>query len=589
MANLNNPTEIAREAFRLLATRRIPPTPENYQILYHEIAGVVPNNNETFPSTQAKLLADALPRVSPEQLRLNRELEQAIRNEQWEMYQAHLINYVNALADTQQLAWNELIGELIRNWESRQADLTQAKKREALEHVLNTAGRNPERLFSRLQNLCRSWGQGLSANELPLADGESPAAAARPGAAAEPAEAPAAQNELRELFAFTLDTAIASQLGEAPRLAEEAKLLANEVRRASRPAAVQELTARLRKFAFRLELQAEDQGELRKGLLALLRLLVENISELLVDDHWLSGQVEIIRSIIDQPLSQRTIEDAERRIKDVIFKQSQLKQSLRDAKEALKHMLTGFVDHLADFAGATSSYHDKIGGFAEKISAANDIGELEQVIAEVMRETRDIQSSAQRSRDELRATQRKVLEANEKIEALEQELEQASQLVRYDQLTGVLNRRGMEEMFDKEIGRAGRRQTPLSVALLDIDNFKKLNDSLGHQAGDQALIHLATVVRETLRPQDTVARFGGEEFVLLLPETTLDDAATVVTRVQRELTRRFFLHDNQKMLITFSGGVTEMRPGDLQDSILKRADAAMYQAKQSGKNRVCCG
>ena len=83
----------------------------------------------------------------------------------------------------------------------------------------------------------------------------------------------------------------------------------------------------------------------------------------------------------------------------------------------------------------------------------------------------------------------------------------------------------------------------LAVGLIDIDNFKKINDSFGHDVGDQALVHLAQVVRETLRPQDTLARYGGEEFVVILPDTPLESAVTAMVRVQRELTRQFFLHN----------------------------------------------
>ena len=164
----------------------------------------------------------------------------------------------------------------------------------------------------------------------------------------------------------------------------------------------------------------------------------------------------------------------------MIFKQSQLKAGLNDARNAIKQMLAGFVDHLADFADATSDFHDKIESCAAKVSAANDINELENVLGEVMRETRNIQINAQRSRDELRSTRQKVEESEARIRELEKELEETSDLVRHDQLTGVLNRRGMDDMFAKEIARAERHDSPLCVALLDIDNFKKLNDSLGH-------------------------------------------------------------------------------------------------------------
>ncbi|HEX6735976.1 MAG TPA: diguanylate cyclase [Azonexus sp.] len=577
MATLTNPFEIAREALRQLAVRRIPPTPDNYLTLYQEIAGIKPAA-EPFPERQLRALAGELPKATPDQLRLARQLDEAVKAANWDDYKTSLVHFVANLAEAQKLSWADLIGELLKQWDARHIGLTAARKREALEHVLSASSANPELLFTRLQGLLRSWGQGR--------EGE---AAGAPASEAAPAAGGAGDEllpQLRQLFAFTLETAIASQLLESPQLAGDARTLANDIRNAGSVAQMQEFMTRLKRFAFKLELLAEDQAELRASLLGLLRLLVENITELVLDDHWLHGQIEVVRDIIDKPLSQRAIDDAERRLKEVLFKQSQLKASLSEAREAIKQLLAGFVDQLADFADATSDYHDRIEECAGKISAARDIGELESVLGVVMRETRTIQINAQRSRDELRSMQQKVAESEARIHELELELEATGDLVRHDQLTGVLNRRGLDEMFAKEAARAQRHDTVLCVALLDLDNFKKLNDSLGHAAGDQALVHLAGVCRETLRPQDTVARFGGEEFIILLPETPLTDAVTAMTRLQRELTRKFFLNDNEKVLITFSCGVTQMRAGDDQATVIKRADEAMYQAKQTGKNRV---
>ena len=122
--------------------------------------------------------------------------------------------------------------------------------------------------------------------------------------------------------------------------------------------------------------------------------------------------------------------------------------------------------------------------------------------------------------------------------------------------------------------------------MLDIDNFKKLNDTLGHATGDQALTHLATVARECMRPQDTLARYGGEEFVILLPDTPLDKGVEAMTRLQRELTKRFFMAGAEKVLITFSAGVAQLVSDESGAEAIKRADQAMYLAKRAGKNRV---
>ncbi|MBT9520016.1 MAG: diguanylate cyclase [Dechloromonas sp.] len=582
MSTLTNPFEIARETLRLLAVRRIPPSPDNYQTLYHEIAGTKPAG-ALFPEIQLRSLAAALPKASPDQLRLARQLEEAVKAANWDDYKKYLSDFVAGLAESQKLAWSELIADLLRLWDAKHPGLTSARKRESLEHVLTSNAANPDTLFTRLQSLLRSWGQGKEAEAVNPAEAGNFEISSNSGLTVTTNDL---LPELRELFAFTLETAMATQLLESPQLSADAKVLAKDIRTASSPTQLQEFLTRLKRFAFKLELLAEDQAELRHSLLGLLRLLVGNITDLVLDDHWLHGQIEVVREIIDKPLSQRALDDAERRLKEVLYKQSQLKASLSEARDAIKSMLAGFVDHLADFAEATSDYHDKIESCAGKISSATDISQLESVLGEVMRETRTIQINAQRSRDELRITQKKVQESEARITELERELETTSDLVRHDQLTGVLNRRGLEEIFTKEAARATRHETSLCVALIDIDNFKKLNDSMGHDTGDEALIHLATICRETLRPQDTVARYGGEEFIILLPDTPLEDAVIALTRLQRELTKKFFLHANEKVLITFSAGVTQMHPEDMQTSVIKRADEAMYQAKQTGKNRV---
>jgi diguanylate cyclase len=140
--------------------------------------------------------------------------------------------------------------------------------------------------------------------------------------------------------------------------------------------------------------------------------------------------------------------------------------------------------------------------------------------------------------------------------------------------------------MEREIARSERKNLPLCVAVLDLDNFKRLNDTYGHQAGDEALVHLARVIKKTLRPTDIVARYGGEEFVCVFSETDLVPAVEVMKRLQRELTKRFFLHNNERLLITFSAGVARRDREESQESLIARADKAMYQAKLQGKNRV---
>lgn len=586
MAEFTQPSEIAREVLRRLAQQRIPPTPDNYLRLYHEIAGT--QAVEAFPERSLKTMVAGLPRNTPEQSKMVRQLESAVAARQWGGL-ATAMKDLLAKAGEAHPDWAGVIRELLIQSETPSVGLTVAKKREALDHVLTSAA-NPEMLLQRLNSLMRSWSQSHAAEGVQLVDGAvEPLPRGIPSTAAAPAPVATGKvlnPELRDLVGQLLENGIATLVADNADLSEEAQALAASIRAV---VSAEELTAfhgRLKKFTYRLQFVAEDQAEMRGSLLHLLKLLVENISEIVVDDQWLQGQIAIVADLVSQPPDLRRLDDVERKLKDLIYKQGALKKSLSDAQDRLKSMLATFVDRLADFSASTGDYHDKIEHCAQRISRAGDIAELTDVLDEVMKETRVIQISARNSRDELKEMRQRADEAEKEIFRLQKELAETSDMVRHDALTGALNRRGMDEALEHEVARARRHQAPLCMALLDIDNFKRLNDSLGHEVGDAALVHLVQVVKDTIRPQDTLARYGGEEFVILLPDTSLDDSVSAMTRVQRELTRRFFLHKNEKLLITFSCGVAELGGDEAPAEGMQRADAAMYLAKRGGKNRV---
>ncbi|HRO38023.1 GGDEF domain-containing protein [Thauera sp.] len=602
MPILSNPSEIAREALRQLALRRVAPTPDNYRKLYHEIAGTRPDD-DALPEAFVRKLARRLPRDSAERQRHGHQLDQALADGRHKAAEAALERYLDGLKLGEPQAWNELIGNLLRQWEARQTGWTPARKREALDRVLSAA--DPAALYTRLQGLLKSWALATTdadplavevpdevalradtSSERAGANAARPAAPLRSAAAAAPATDIATIEALRELVTISLGEALPPLLEEYPPLRETAAALCTEIASRSEAAGLREVGTRLRQFAHELELAAADEAEIRSGMLELLRMLLRNIDELVLDDRWLAGQIEMLREIVDSRPDPRKIDDAGRRLKELIYKQGQLKHTLAESQRHLRDMLAGFVDQLARFSESTGAYHDRIGQCAQRIAKANDITEIGPLLDEVMTETRSIQDEARRSRDELIVARSQASEAQERIVTLQNELEEASRLMRHDQLTGALNRRGLEEMFQTESARAQRRGTRLAVALLDIDHFKKLNDKLGHKVGDDALVHLAKVVRQHLRPQDVLARYGGEEFVILLPETGDADAQQALVRLQRELTREFFMTDMQKVVITFSAGITLMAEGESLENALERADTAMYQAKQAGRNRV---
>lgn len=391
---------------------------------------------------------------------------------------------------------------------------------------------------------------------------------------------------LRELLARVLTFNLASFLNNTPELAAQTKLIAKELKTAFSEAAVMEIAARMKQLSFQIELKSGDIAQQQELLMRLFQLLLENIEALLDKGSWLSGQIATVQELISGPISQSSLADATRNLKEVIYKQGLLKETLTVEKNAAKNLMLNFVDHLGKIVSSTSNFHESIGQYSEKVSRATNIGDLNTVLNDIMRETRNAQYDALKARDEMIFARQEVQKAEARVQALESQLVQMSELVREDQLTGSLNRRGLDDTLTREIANANRRGTPLCVALLDLDDFKRLNDTHGHNVGDEVLKHLVKVVKDTLRKLDVIARFGGEEFLIVLPETSPEEAMFTITRVQRELTKRIFLHNREKLLITFSAGVALMGHGEGQTDLVKRADAALYKAKHAGKNRI---
>jgi diguanylate cyclase (GGDEF)-like protein len=179
-----------------------------------------------------------------------------------------------------------------------------------------------------------------------------------------------------------------------------------------------------------------------------------------------------------------------------------------------------------------------------------------------------------RMRENLSAQNDKLLTMTAKLELL----------VQRDELTSLYNRRHMVAVMQAECKRAERTGTPLSVAMLDLDHFKRINDTLGHQVGDQVLQAVAKAASLRLRSTDVLARWGGEEFLLLMPATTATEATFAVARIRQALAQLDLHMAGQPLGITFSAGLTEWQAGESMDQMLERADQLLYRAKHRGRN-----
>jgi len=181
-----------------------------------------------------------------------------------------------------------------------------------------------------------------------------------------------------------------------------------------------------------------------------------------------------------------------------------------------------------------------------------------------------------------------------RIIKLEEQLTEAHRrmeiLAMHDGLTGLFNRRAIEEHAQAEFDLAKRKERALSVLLLDIDHFKNINDRYGHKSGDEALRQFAKLLPENLRPYDRAGRWGGEEFIIILPETQVEEAITVAERLRARVEEAVIAPENgEAFSMQISVGVAGVSaPYPTLSSLIDAADKALYQAKQSGRNRVCC-
>ena len=169
--------------------------------------------------------------------------------------------------------------------------------------------------------------------------------------------------------------------------------------------------------------------------------------------------------------------------------------------------------------------------------------------------------------------------------------EQTSKLAVTDGLTGISNRTTMEQSLLNEFGRSMRYNSPLSIVLLDVDHFKDVNDSYGHQKGDEILVTFASILKKFCRANDIAARYGGEEFLMILPQSNAQGAFKIAERVREEIMKMSFVGNDSKFSVTTSCGVAELNRDYMKntDQLISVADNAMYEAKNSGRNKTIIG
>ncbi len=245
----------------------------------------------------------------------------------------------------------------------------------------------------------------------------------------------------------------------------------------------------------------------------------------------------------------------------------------------LQEILLFTLKELAEISGETEIFESSALKCVDKLSEDMSVNEIRNVLDEAIAATKEIRKSGE-------STQQRLKETTENMQVLQREFEQAKSELLVDFLTGVLNRKGFDETLERCVSETTGH---LSLLVVDIDYFKKFNDTHGHIVGDKILRFMAKTMQQSVRGNDFTARIGGEEFAVILPKTPLLGAMTVAETLRTSVAQ-LKLEKKAKSeslgTITVSVGVAQYQPGESLENFVNRADKALYFAKNTGRNRV---
>ena len=583
-----SPVQVAKAALRRLALDKVEPTPENYARAYAAEGGLP---QEHLPERVRPLLQ----RLAAAAIDDGAEsLLKALMAGRWDDA-GDMLEQAATKSAGQTQDWADLMQRLAQGLERGSRLWTTARKKDSLARVLSGSRSDARRLRERVRHLLAAWEAETDAPPVDTAAGALddvvPRMRAQPDEALKAEPPPRDWPTLVQHLESTVRAALPERDARADELAQALRELSLHVAEAgATPDLVQQADALCQRARRMLAHRQHLLDELGK----LCVELTHGLTELAEDDSWARGQCELLQTRLAEGLNVRSVRAASDLLANARKRQALLRGERNQARDALKELIQGMLTELGEFSEHTGRFHANVGRHADAIAKADSLGSLADVVREMLHDSSEVQALVSQTQNRLQAEQAKAGAMQLRVRELEGELRRLSDEVSTDALTQVANRRGLAQAFNSERARLQRAQAAgqacgLAVGLIDIDNFKKLNDTLGHAAGDVALQKLAAQVREQLRPLDTVARFGGEEFVVLLPDTGTEEAQSVLSRLQRKLTAGLFMHDNKEVFVTFSAGVTALREGEALEVALERADEALYEAKRTGKNRTCVG
>lgn len=296
-----------------------------------------------------------------------------------------------------------------------------------------------------------------------------------------------------------------------------------------------------------------------------------------------SGRLPQIKGIVDEAVRKGGINPAHaQEIYDKYLGGDDEKKILENNVKALSGELARVMEIISQTNAGASQFNESLSGFTKDISKPQSVDQLRAAVSRMAEETKQIAEKNQKLQQELDQSSKQMV-------AMKEDLSRVQKESLTDALTGIGNRKHFTNELKRMVFEADDTKTPLSLLMIDIDFFKKFNDTHGHLVGDQVLKLVGRTLMENLKGKDAVCRYGGEEFVILLPQTKLSDANKVADALRTSVAQKKIVRrDNNQTLgaVTISIGVAQYHSGEQMSGFLKRADAGLYMAKNAGRNRV---
>lgn len=257
------------------------------------------------------------------------------------------------------------------------------------------------------------------------------------------------------------------------------------------------------------------------------------------------------------------------------------RQKVEHDREAVLKALAAVLSSTEKLTSDVGTHNTELHEAERTIGDLRLHGQLEDLQQSLLGQITAVLQSNQRLEDDLVCTRYQMQEQA-------QELDRTRKEARVDALSGVANRKAFDEALQFHLSGFKRQREPFALVLADVDHFKWINDTHGHQAGDRVVTHIGNVLRECVRPTDHVARYGGDEFAILLAGVKGDVAINLAERIRQVIERKNIHLGNsaEKVAVTFSMGLSTVRDGDTADAMLARADEALYKSKHSGRNQL---